>query len=66
MGTVIGLTARRPTTSSPEERAGIAAAPGVPKGCKGPACPAFALCGGRCALPLARKAALEVLAPVAR
>lgn len=35
----------------------VSVATNIPHGCKGPSCPAFALCQGRCATRPARKAA---------
>jgi len=57
MGTVVGLAAARLSTSFPGEAARTLSALVVPQGCKGPACPAFALCQGRCAPPQGRDGA---------
>ncbi len=48
MGAVMDFAATRPTASFRGATMRTAAERPLPKGCKGAACPAFALCQGRC------------------
>lgn len=48
MGTVLDINARRVVKAHLEDWPQPAGLP-LPKGCKGAACPAFAVCQGRCA-----------------
>lgn len=46
------------TRGAQRDNAGYASVPvAIPHGCKGPACPAFAICQGRCAVRKAERGA---------
>lgn len=58
MGTLVDLaTVRR-------DNAGLITVPALPPGCKGRACPAFAICQGRCETRRAERMAAEAGYPV--